>query len=180
MPRLPALTEWFSLTRRELMRALVGLATYLPVSVLLASPSGGSAGGVSIRALGVFLDTLLPADGASPAATELGLDAEILGLLRGNEKITKLVVLGCAWLDQQAVELGAEEFARLTDEQRVSVVTRAEQSAPRTLPHVFFAAMRDQAYRLYYAHAESWVDLGFPGPPQPRGYLGFARPPSGS
>ncbi|MEE8495792.1 MAG: hypothetical protein V3S21_04870, partial [Xanthomonadales bacterium] len=74
------------LTRRDLLRWLAALAAYLPASVLLAAPTGKPGRKVSIRALGPFLDTLLPEDG-TPSATQLGVDKEIVKHIRDNKRL---------------------------------------------------------------------------------------------
>ena len=56
-------------------------------------------------------------------------------------------------------------------------VKTAEQSAERSLPRVFFKAVQYYAFEIYYAHPETWVSLGYPGPPQPMGFPNYAEPP---
>ena len=165
-------------SRRHLIRTLATLAAYVPASWLLAAPTGDSGEKVSIRAFGPFLDTLLPQDG-TPSATQLGVDKEIFERIRHNNRLVKMIVLGCAWLDQQARELGAGEFALLEAPQRESIVGTAEQSASRSLPLVFFSTMQQLAFEHYYAHTESWQGLNYAGPPQPRGFMDFDHPPAG-
>jgi hypothetical protein len=165
------------LNRRALVRALVALAAYIPAPLLLATPAGDPGRTVSIRAFGPFLDTLLPQD-TTPSATQLGVDQEIVGGMRGSKRRVKILVLGCAWLDKQARALGAGEFALLAAPQREAIVTSAERSAARSLPRVFFATTQQLAFERYYAHTESWQELGYDGPPQPRGFADFAGPPA--
>ena len=165
------------ITRRELLRLLVSLSAYLPASWLLAAPTGESSRKVSISALGPFLDTLLPED-ETPSATQLGVDKEIVERMQNSKRTAKIVVIGCAWLDKKAQELDADEFALLQPSQQESIVTLAEKSKPRSLPLVFFSNTRQLAFQFYYAHPETWQDLNYDGPPQPKGFLDFARPPS--
>ena len=167
------------ITRRDLLRLLVSLSAYLPASLLLAAPTVESTRTVSIGALGPFLDTLLPEDD-TPSATQLGVDKEIIERMQRSKRLAKIVVLGCAWLDQQAGELGAEAFATLEATQHESIVTIAENSASRSLPLVFFSTTRQLAFQSYYAHPETWQDLNYAGPPQPKGFLDQAGPPVGS
>ena len=49
-----------------------------------------------------FIDTLLPADGRSPAASSLGIDTRILGLARRNRALGEVITLGCDWLDARS------------------------------------------------------------------------------
>lgn len=170
---------WSRVTRRDLLRLLLGLATFLPASFLFAAADEASKGAFSLRALGPFLDTLLPEDD-SPSATQLGIDREIVERMQGNRRMTQTIVMGCAWLDQQAAGVGAEEFAALESEKREPIVERAEQASPRSLPRAFFTGMRTMAFELYYAHPESWPTLGYIGPPQPKGFMDFAAAPPGA
>jgi hypothetical protein len=166
------------ITRRELLRLLVSLSAYLPASWLLAAPTGESTRKVSISALGPFLDTLLPQDG-TPSATQLGVDKEIVERMQNSKRFAKIAVLGCSWLDKKARERGADEFALAEPAQQETIVTLAENSKPRSLPLVFFTATRQFAFQHYYAQPESWQDLNYAGPPQPRGFLDHASPPRG-
>jgi hypothetical protein len=120
----------FRLSRRELLRALLGLATYLPTSFLLAAAGEPTTRKFSLSALGPFLDTLLPED-ESPSATQLGVDRAIVERLPGNSQMAGVVAMGCAWLDQQAMALGAGDFASLQPEQREAIAGRAEQTRGR-------------------------------------------------
>ncbi len=131
---------------------------------------------VAPPAFGPYLDTLLPAD-ESPAATGLGLDTIILTGARRNPKLTRVIELGCAWLDHQAAQRGAVDFTGLDETGRIAIVTTAERSAGRSLPRVFFTATRNLAFREYYAQPAAWKGLGYNGPPQPAGFPGHDRAP---
>jgi hypothetical protein len=160
------------LTRRELLRILVALSAYLPAPMLLAAVAGKDP--TIPPAFGPYLDTLLPSD-ESPSASQLGLEAIIVDGARINPKLTQLIQLGCAWLDQQATKLGAVDFAALEESDRIAIVKTAERAARRSLPLVFFTATRDLAFREYYVLPEAWKSLGYSGPPQPTGYPGHDR-----
>lgn len=43
---------------------------------------------------------------------------------------------------------------------------------------VFFIYLRRHVIYAFYANPESWVDIGYFGPPQPVGYLNYATPPT--
>jgi hypothetical protein len=92
--------------------------------------------------------------------------------------MARVIALGCAWLDQQATARGAEEFAQLDEADRISIVTAAEQSPSRSLPYVFFAAMRQMAWREYYAQPAAWQGMADAHPPQPRGFPGHDGRPA--
>lgn len=169
-------SDWFRLTRRELVRALLGFAAYLPVRLLLAASGGQPEAFPPPPALGPFLDTLLPDDG-TPSATQAGVDQEILRQMHANPRIRDMVVMGCLWLDQRADKLGAEEFAVLDAASREAVVRIAEASPARTVPRMFFGYLLGAAYQHYYSQPAVWRTLGYAGPPQPQGFMDFAGPP---
>ena len=162
-------------SRRELLRFLVSLSAFLPASMLLAAVPGK--GPVPLPAFGPFLDTLLPED-ESPSASQLGLEAIILAGARRNPRLMQLIELGCAWLDRQAIQTGAIGFASLDEPGRIALVSKAEQSGPRSLPKGFFTAMHSLAFREYYAQPATWKSLGYSGPPQPAGFAGHDRAPA--
>jgi hypothetical protein len=153
---------------------LVALSAYLPAPVLVAAVTGKNP--AKPRAFRPYLDTLLPADG-SPAASELGLDTMIIDGARVNPNLTRLIELGCAWLDQQASQRGVVDFSELDEAGRIAVVTAAEKSSPRSLPQTFFTATRDLAFREYYVQPAAWEALGYSGPPQPQGFPGHDQQP---
>lgn len=162
------------LSRRQWFRALAGPLPLLPVmpSVLAQEPAAGEAG-ASLEALGPFLDTLLPEDGEFPSATALGIDTAMIA--QGVN--LAIIRLGCGWLDRQAREEGAAGFAVLGEEARIRIVARAEASGTSSLAREFFRLALVMAYRHYYSKQESWAALDYDGPPQPRGFMDFDKPP---
>ncbi len=62
-----------------------------------------------VLTLRAFVDSLLPAEDLTPAASALGVEGEILALVEGSEPFTRLFVLVCDWLDQ----IGPASFAAL-------------------------------------------------------------------
>ena len=163
-------------TRRDLIRHLAALSAWLPASVLLAAPTGTSGTDQELRSLGAFLDTLLPAD-ITPGASQLEVDKSIITQARANMRLQRLLTLGCAWLDTQAKERGAEDFAALAQPNRDAIVSAAETSPAQSLPRVFFEQIRGMAFYHYYARPETWPGMAYAGPPQPRGFLDFTQPP---
>lgn len=162
--------------RRRFLRLLVAFSTFVPASVLLAVPTGKSTRKISIRALGPYLDTLIPEDQA-PSATQLGVDKHLIAISRTNPRFARLIALGCEWLDKQGRERGVEDFAALDETMRETMVAGAEQSPAGSLPRSFFTSTHKMAFRQYYAHPDSWPSLGYAGPPQPFGFLDYAQPP---
>jgi hypothetical protein len=162
--------------RRHFLRLLVTLAAALPPRLLFAAPADKTVQRISLSALATYLDTLIPAD-STPSASQLGTDQAIVALARRREHLARLVGLGCGWLDQQAVERGAVDFAALPQAEREAVVALAENAPARSMPRAFFAFTHRQAFTHYYAQPASWRGLGFEGPPQPVGFPDFAQPP---
>ena len=161
------------LTRRTILKALVG-------SGLVAAAAGEARplvrdASVEIR-LRAFLDTLVPADEYSPSASALGISDALLAAAEGKA-YARLIGQGCAWLDRQARLRHRQAFERLSEGQRVSIVRRCEEAAPKSLENVFFRAVRDDLMSRYYAHPGVWPSLGYAGPPQPVGFPDFSSPP---
>jgi hypothetical protein len=131
------------------------------------------------RCLHIWIDTLLPADEASPAASELGVTSQVTVKALGNTNYLKLIQAGCRWLDQQARNSGGEAFATLDVDDRERVARLAEQATAKSMPRMFFEHTRQDAFHFYYAQPETWVMLDYPGPPQPRGFMDYSKPPAG-
>jgi hypothetical protein len=163
-------------SRRGFLRLVLALSAFLPAQLLMAAPVEKTRRRISIGALAPYLDTLIPED-STPSASALGVDQAILKLARRRPRIARLVGLGCAWLDKQAGERGAKDFAALSELEREAIVALAEGSPARSLPRTFFAFTQQQAFSNYYAQPAAWQGLGFAGPPQPLGFLDFAEPP---
>jgi hypothetical protein len=162
--------------RRTFLRMLLALAPVLPARLVLAAPADKTVQRISLSALVPYLDTLIPAD-STPSASQLGADQAILALVQRQQRIARLVGLGCVWLDQQAAERGAADFAALAQPDREAVVALAEGSPSSSLPRTFFAFTQQQVFAHYYSQPQSWQGLGFDGPPQPGGFPDFAQPP---
>jgi len=164
------------LTRRTLIRRIAAAGAWLPASLLLAAPTGTPDTEEELGALGPYLDTLLPAD-ETPAATQLQIDQLILQRAGTDKNLLRLLTLGCAWLDARAIDRDARPYSELEPTARMEIVREAEASSPRTLQRVFFEQTRGLAFHLYYARPEAWRGLAYAGPPQPRGFPDFNRPP---
>ena len=162
--------------RRQFLRTLVLLGSFLPAKVLLALPIEKQQQAGSLTALPAFLDTLIPED-ISPSASQLNVGPDLINRARQESGFERLLILGCSWLNEQAQKQGHPLFENLDEASRIAIVKVAEQSADRSLPGAFFNAVQHYAFGIYYAHPETWVSLGFNGPPQPVGFPDYARPP---
>ena len=129
--------------------------------LLAALVSPGSASGVDTldsaqsQCLQAWLDTLLPADEFSPAASELGVSSRIVSKTLGNPDYLRLIRAGCRWLDQQALARGVQTFVRLGAPEREHVVRLAEQATMKSLPRMFFEHTRTDAFLFYYTQPET-------------------------
>jgi len=151
----------------------------LAARVSPASPEVDTLDSAQSQCLQTWLDTLLPADEFSPAASELGVSSRVVGKALGNPDYLRLIRAGCRWLDQQALARGVQTFARLGAPGREQVVRLAEQATMKSLPRMFFEHTRADAFQFYYTQPEAWVMLDYPGPPQPRGFMDrTTRPPA--
>lgn len=129
--------------------------------------------------LEAWIDTLLPMDEVSPAASEFGVDADIANKARDDPSYLRLISKGCLWLDQQARKRGMQGFAQLDEAGRERIVSLAEQAKTRSVPRAFFERTRSDAFQYYYARPESWDMLNYAGPPQPQGFPDYTQAPPG-
>ena len=127
--------------------------------------------------LTAFIDTLLPAHGASPAASELGVARHMLAAAARQEPYARLMQAGCDWLDAAARATGGARFADLDETEREAIVTAAEQERSGGAITQFFFNAHRHAMELFYSHPKAWPALDYPGPPQPIGFLDHDRPP---
>ena len=125
------------------------------------------------------LDTLLPADALTPAATDLGLDTELLAELEHSPPARRRLYLqGLDWCEQQARTRYARSLAHLTLEECDAILHQAADTSPEAVPARFVLQLRDRAFALYYTHPEALTGITGAGPPQPAGYPDYARPPA--
>lgn len=150
------------LTRRQLLLGVLWAGTLIgPGRLLAASPPPEVA--PTFRA---FIDTLLPADDHSPAASALGIDRLLLDNSRHSRGLRALLEGGCRWLDQQA----GGDFTRLDAAQQLRLVDWMATANAGAGPRVFYDRYRHNALLAYYAMPEAWGGMPLPHPPQPRGY----------
>jgi len=146
----------------------------------LASPLGRGSGGGAVEAdplrlLGAWVDTLIPADGRSPAASEVGCERLLRRQAQSIESARRLLIGGCRWLERQSAA-GPRTFAELPEPERERIAALAANAPPGSLPRLFFGFTRSEVFHHYYAQPESWGALGFAGPPQPNGFPDHAEP----
>ena len=116
--------------------------------------------------LAAYLDTLLPQDALSPAASKLGIHTRILDEYAASPLQTRLLRAGCSWLD-----LAAEgSFRDAGQPVRDVIVTWMAQSDWNRVPRRFHEVLRQRAMELYFSHPKSLGGLPISRPPQPLGY----------
>jgi hypothetical protein len=167
------------LTRRVLLQTPVILAASeaRPAQMLPAPSEEPPALGACAGTLAALADTLLPAEGDSPAASALGIPARMLEVAQRRVGYARLMHAGCRWLDDAARERGAERFTALDEAGRQTVVAAAESADPGSIARTFFSYVHRHAMDLFYSHPDAWRALDYPGPPQPNGFLDYADPP---
>jgi len=148
-------------------RGLIGLAA-AALSGLAPLPAAGGDRAVAAATLDAFLDTLLPADAASPAAGAAGVGPEIRAIADGADdpRLKRLLALGTEWLDG----LDARPFAALPATVRTRVLAWMEGADRGAVPGRFFLVVRTLAVEIYYARAEAIAGFPISVAPQPAGY----------
>ena len=166
------------LTRRHFFGAT--LAAYFTNSVGRAAttkvpPTGFSA--EEFATFVAFVDTLIPADRHTPAASDLDIPRRLIDATKRTPAYIKLLKLGCRWLDRRARTVHGSVFVTLSERQKEKIVDQVAGVTAKGLPYAFFHSVRQNALTLYYARSESWAALGYDGPPQPNGFPDYHQPP---
>lgn len=128
------------------------------------------------QTLAAYLDTLIPAD-EFPSATQLGVTERLMAQTEANDGYRQFIKKGCEWLDAQAKQYGAADFAALSEAQREQVVSLAATGKAGVSVQMFFDQTQAYAFIHYYAHPQSWRALGYGGPPQPQGFMNYTQAP---
>ena len=151
--------------------ALLGTSGYLIWRHFEPAPLGESEWAMLSR----FLDELIPSD-RSPGALEVGVLDELKELARKDGDYRRLLRYGVEWLEDQAQALGRSLFTTVDERTAHQILSTAEAAAPERIERIFFLRISQDAFEAYYSKPESWEMLGYPGPPQPRGYIHPERP----
>jgi hypothetical protein len=113
-----------------------------------------------------FVDTILPADDLSPAASALGVHGEILGFADEVAGLADFLRGAAVWLNAT----GDAPFQALPERDRVRVVEWMSQSDKSEAPYRLFEVVRMLAVEFYYAHPEAIAGFPLNEAPQPQGY----------
>lgn len=165
------------LSRRELFRLIFGAGLlaasgYIFRNILFPPEFSPQ----EKQTLAAVLDTLIPAD-ATPGALQLGVAEKLQEKAKTDTQYRRLLRQGCAWLDSQARKRQGSRYASLAERDRGAILTLAEGSGDGSFQRMFFLQLRTDGFHYYYGHAGSWPQLGYPGPPQPRGFADYDAAP---
>jgi hypothetical protein len=146
-------------------RFLVWLGALAPASALARGWPRAARRRVEAT-LAAYVDTLLPADALTPAASALGVHRELTGIAAADAGLRQLFETGCDWLDRAA----AEAFHNTSPRVRETVVAWMADSDPEQGPRRFYEIVRQRALEAYYSHPAAWGGLPLTAPPQPLGH----------
>ena len=123
------------------------------------------------RQAAVLADIVVPAEGANPSATAVGvvdfLDEWVSAPYPDNVRDRKVVLDGMAWLDDESVRRFGKHFAEVADADRAALAEEMSRSA-RAEPdpgssQEFFRLFRDLVGTGYYTTPVGMKDLGYVG-----------------
>jgi hypothetical protein len=116
-------------------------------------------------------DLIMPADGASPSASQVGvpafIDEWVSAPYEQQNKDRNLIVPGLAWLDQQSRAHGGRDFAKakLADQKAVldQVAYTGKVKPEFEKAGEFFRRFRSLTVGAYFTTEEGWKDIGYQG-----------------
>jgi hypothetical protein len=114
--------------------------------------------------LTAVLDRLVPANGALPAAGELGIGAFVERVAGGDPQLTRLFNEGLRQIEIAASQQHDSGFLALAADAQDSVLRGVEAA-----DSVFFEQLVRQTYNGYYTDARVFEHIGYdlPSPPVP-------------
>lgn len=127
------------------------------------------------KILSRYIDLFIPAD-ESPGALDLKLDASIINKARSNSEYAWLMRQGCAWLEQEAQSVFRVAFLGLPEDRQIILIEHLSSQKRGSAGFRFFRTLREDLFGEFYSRPESWISLGFNGPPQPLGFMNQALP----
>ncbi|MFL4469610.1 gluconate 2-dehydrogenase subunit 3 family protein [Tateyamaria armeniaca] len=148
--------------RRVLISALAASLS----SPAIAQQTAATVGQIDAQTLAAYLDVLLPADEHSPAASTLGIEADIIDFAKQVPQFQQLLAIGTDWLNTTG--RGPFHTLSLVDQQRVVEWMRTADR--KYVPGRFYLLVRLTGVEFYYAHAEATGGFDLNPAPQPAGY----------
>ena len=128
---------------------------------------------IDVETLERWVETLLPSDELSPGAGELGVHLELVTMARKDPRALRLLVLGLAWVADEAKAVGSVPFAQLSLKDSGQIVAKSAGIERGEMPRVFFQYTLRVSKELYYSKPEAWAGLDLQRPPQPMGYMDY-------
>ncbi len=144
------------------------------------------------RCATALCDVILPADGKSPAASELHvvdfIDEWISAPYESQRQHREIVVPGLAWIETESAKRFKKSFAELSEDQQLAIcndICYVPKAAPEFKEAaVFFSVFRNLATGGFYTTPAGWKDIGYVGnvpldhfagpPPEVLKHLGLA------
>ena len=128
----------------------------------------------------ILADFILPASGAAPSASSLGvpdfIDEWVSAPYEQQERDLKVIREGIAWIEGESQKRFGKGFADAAAEQQTSILDDIVKKGTESRKQAFsfFTLFRDRAAGGYYSTPEGWKAIGyvgnvpmpeFPGPP---------------
>lgn len=148
----------------SMVSALIGMGTQSCLAQSSVAPGSLERHAATLAA---FVDTLLPDDGVTPAASALGIDRDLRDFIQGSDQFLTMTDMVCDWLNT----LGPAPFDALSPQDRLHIVDYMAEADHNLLEGRFYHLVRLLAIEFYYARAEALAGLDLAPAPQPAGYL---------
>ena len=123
------------------------------------------------RTATMLCDVIIPADGKSPAASELHvvdfIDEWVSAPYDQQQQHREIVVNGLTWLESESQKRFKNGFSQLSETQQRAICDDI-CSAPKAAPEfktaaAFFAVFRDLTAGGFYTTPAGWKDIGYVG-----------------
>ncbi|MDH3691197.1 MAG: gluconate 2-dehydrogenase subunit 3 family protein [Gammaproteobacteria bacterium] len=130
---------------------------------------------INRRTLDAVVDAIVPAD-QNAGAIEAGVSEKILNLIQVQSNLQQGYARGLMLLDRHAISNSGRPLDRLDLNERTDVLLSIDhKSAAEREASVFFARVRKDVLRFYYASETGQHALGYKPPAE--GYPDYAEPP---
>jgi len=174
-----------SMTRRTLIKLFAVLgATLISVAAMVQrlfrsgdAPPQQPAKAPPPAALDALVDTLIPAEDG-PGGVDLGVPEKVDAWAQTNLKLQHLLEETCFRLDREAERIDGGSFSALSTSQRTAIITKLSEGQFGEVMQRFLLQLRNEAMTHFYGDRRSWAVAGYPGPPQPNGFMNYTKPPS--
>jgi len=108
-----------------------------------------------------------------PGSGKIDITTIFLNYMSKNEGEAAFYDAGIWNMDAIATNKFFKPFYELTtDEEKKQVIDHI-----RARNRLFYTKFRTLIVKFYYSHPQVWKKLAYDGPPQPRGFMDYAKPP---